>query len=152
MLRMKLVLHDPLVGGRDLHHHLFKLYCPKFCLRVTILWSRKTGCSLIVVMFCCLWPKKKKSAELFSSCQIGIQFYKEWLSSWTLSDQYLKLQKLNTFKKWLFPSSGKNVGREIYHLAPVGAVPIWVGASMPFYLLTTTEPVTKIMNVFLNIW
>jgi hypothetical protein len=51
----------------------------------------------------------------------------------------------------LFPSSGKNVGREIYYFVPVRAVPIWVGASLPFYLLTT-EPVTKIMDVFLNIW
>jgi hypothetical protein len=149
MLRMKLVLHDPLVGGKDFHHHLFKLYCPKFCCRVTILWSSKTGGSLIFVTFYC---DKKKSAELFSRCQIGIQFYKELLSSWTLSDQYLKFKKLNTFKKWLFPSSCKNVGREIYHFACVRAVPIWVGASLPFYLLTTTEPVTKIMDVFLNIW
>jgi len=35
---------------------------------------------------------------------------------------------------------------------PVRAVPICVGASLPFYLLTTTGPVTKIMDVFLNIW
>jgi hypothetical protein len=35
-----------------------------------------------------------------------------------------KITKLNTFKEWLFPSSGKNVGREIYYFVPVRAVPI----------------------------
>ena len=146
---MKLVLNDPLIGGKDFHYHLFKLYCRKFCLRVISLWSSKTGCSLIFVTFCCLWQKKNllncfpdaklgfssiKNDSVHGLCQTNIYNYKNWIR--------LKSDLHHQVKMW----------GERCHFAPIRAVPIWIGASLPFYLPTTTDPFAKIMDIFLNIW